>query len=84
MVIVGELHGWQELVPVVLLVVGEDADKLFELLVDMLRLAVGLQVQVAGLIPTRRQSSRVNSPMNCGPLSEMYFRGMPWCLQTFQ
>ena len=48
MVVVGELCSWQELVPVVLLVIGEDADELFELLIDTLRLAVGLRVVSGG------------------------------------
>ena len=48
MVVVGKLHGWWELVPVILLVVGEDADELFELLVDTLCLAVGLRVVSGG------------------------------------
>jgi hypothetical protein len=43
-VVVSEFRGRKELVPVVLLVVGEDADELFELLVDALGLAVGLRV----------------------------------------
>jgi hypothetical protein len=34
MVVVCNLHSWQELIPVVRLVVGEDPDKLFELLID--------------------------------------------------
>ena len=48
MVVIGELCSWQELVPVVLLVIGEDADELFELLVDVLCLTIGLQVVSSG------------------------------------
>jgi hypothetical protein len=44
MVVVRELGRWQKLIPVVLFVAREDTDKLFELLVDALGLAIGLQV----------------------------------------
>jgi hypothetical protein len=43
-VVVHELGCWQELIPVVLFVACKDTDKLLELLVDMLSLAIGLQV----------------------------------------
>ena len=44
MVVVRELGCRKKLVPVILLIVGEKPDELLELLVDTLRLAVGLRV----------------------------------------
>src|ERR1700761_5240969 len=53
-VIVRKLSGREELVPVVLLVVGEQPNELLELLVDALRLTIGLRV-------VRRGGRRSNS-----------------------
>src|ERR1700761_2255073 len=47
-VVVGEFSGWQEICPVILLVVGEDANELFHLLVDALGLAISLWVVCCG------------------------------------
>jgi hypothetical protein len=47
-VVVGEFGCLQELIPVVLFVAREDTDKLFELLVDALSLAVSLRVVSGG------------------------------------
>jgi hypothetical protein len=47
-VVVGELGCRQELIPVVLFVAREDTDKLFELLVDVFGLAVGLRMVSGG------------------------------------
>jgi hypothetical protein len=47
-VVVGELGGRQELIPVILFVAREDTDELFELLVDVFSLAVGLQMVSGG------------------------------------
>jgi hypothetical protein len=44
MVVVCELGSWQELILVVMSLACEDLDKLFEFLVDILCLAIGLWV----------------------------------------
>jgi hypothetical protein len=48
MVVVGELGYQQELIPVVLFIACEDMDKLFELLVDVFGLTVGLWMVSGG------------------------------------
>jgi hypothetical protein len=47
-VVVRKLSCWQELIPAVLFVAHEDTDELFELLVDVFGLAVGLQMVSSG------------------------------------
>jgi hypothetical protein len=86
MVVVCELSGGQELIPVILFVAREDMDELLELLVDTLRLAVSLQVVSSG--GCRLYTNEV--PQLPGELDELRtavgdtLPGVPWCHQTFQ
>jgi hypothetical protein len=47
-IVVCELSGWQELILVVLFVAHEETDKLLKLLIDVLHLALSLQVVGSG------------------------------------
>jgi hypothetical protein len=85
-VVVGELGCRQELIPV-LFVSREDTDELFELLVDVFRLTIGLQMVSGG-------GSGFNTdeaPQFAGKLGDELWTtvgnvllGVPWCLQTFR
>ena len=77
MVVVREFRGWKELIPVILLVVSEESDELLHFLVDLLGLAIGLWVVGHGCRQFDAESSVVNSAMNWGPQSEIYFSSMP-------
>jgi len=79
-VVVEKLRQGEECVPVVLSFSDEEPQVLFQFLVDLFRLSVGLWMVSSrrrGFIPSSRYSSFMKAATNCGLRSETTFHGRP-------